>query len=93
MLVDENDKPLSREQCVNNMCYKDPDGDYVWGNYETEPGYEPLPDITDISECGPDVPTPPTGLTPSKVMYIFMAILRAFGIGFIYYSTIMKKEH
>ena len=92
MLVDDNDKPLPKDQCRNDMCYKDPDGDYVWGDYESYPGFTKMPDLS-INECGIDVPTPKTAINVSKVVYIFMAVLMAAGIGFIYYSTMQKKEN
>ena len=93
LLVDENDIPLPQDQCRNDMCYKDPDGDYVWGDHEDEEGFTPLPEITEISECGPEVPTPKTDINVSRVVYVFIAILMVSGIGFIYYSTIMKKDN
>lgn len=73
-------------------CYKDPDGDYVWGDFANDDGYEIIASITDISKCGSDVPVKKTGLDASKMLYVFMAILMAAGIGFIYYSSVLKQN-
>ncbi len=78
---------------TDDACYKDPDGAYVWGDYSNDEGYKLIASITSIDKCNKDVPTPSTGLDVSKVVYIFMAVLMAFGIGFIYYSSVMKKEN
>lgn len=86
----------SEAQCkvpTNEACYKDKNGNYAWGEYSNDEGYTLVPEAKTMSQCSPDVPTPSTGLDTSKVVYIFMAILMAFGIGFIYYSSIMKKEN
>ena len=74
-------------------CYKNPDGNYVWGEYNDLSGYTLIPSITNVNQCNNDVPTPATGLDVSKAVYVFMAVLMAFGIGFIYYSSVMKKEN
>ena len=86
----------SEEYCrlpAGEACYKDPDGNYVWGDFTDVDGYKLVASITNLNQCNNDVPTPSTGLDVSKVVYIFMAILMAFGIGFIYYSSIMKRQN
>ena len=52
-----------------------------------------VPSVTEISQCNNDVPTPKTAINVSTLLYVFMAILMAFGIGFIYYSSILKKNN
>lgn len=90
------DDILAEEYCkvpTEEACYKDPDGNYVWGEFSNTTGYKLVPSVTSLNQCNNDVPTPSTGLDVSKVVYVFMAILMAFGIGFIYYSSIMKKQN
>ncbi len=83
----------TQEACKTptNACYKDRNGNYVWGEYSGVAGYTLVPSITKANQCNNDVPTPSTGLDVTKTVYIFMAMLMAFGIGFIYYSSVMKK--
>ena len=74
-----------------DACYQNKNGDYVWGKYGDDSDYKLVPSITDISQCKntPDVPR--TDMNVSKVIYIFMAILMISGIGFICYSSAVKK--
>ncbi len=90
--LDDIDAEIYCKLPPEEACYKDPDGGYVWGEYSNDDGYKLIPSITNIEQCNNDVPTPATGLDVSKIIYISMAILMAFGIGFIYYSSVMKKE-
>ena len=79
----------------NDACYVDTSGNYVWGKYENDPKYTLVPSITEMSQCiggGGDVPVPPTGISASRLVYVFMVILMAFGIGFIYYSSAVKRN-
>ena len=74
-------------------CYEGPNG-YEWGVYAGDADYRLVPEITEMSQCvngKGDVPVPATGISISKIIYIFMAILMACGVGFIYYSSIVKK--
>ena len=76
-----------------DACYKDSKGNYVWGKYGDDTGYTLVPSVTEMSQCKNEIVVPKTGLSLSKVVYIFMAILMAFGVGFIYYSTTAKKNN
>ena len=76
----------------NDACYVDSKGDYVWGKYGSTEGYTLVPSVTEMSQCKNNVPVPKTGISISKIIYIFMAILMAFGVGFIYYSSAVKKN-
>ena len=76
-----------------DACYKDSKGDYVWGKYGDTEGYTLVPSVTEMSQCNNNVPTPKTDISVSKIVYIFMAILMAFGVGFIYYSSTIKKTN
>lgn len=90
------DEITSEDQCEvpeGEACYEDPEGNYVWGPYGDDDDYKLIPSVTDIGQCNNDVPTPSTAIDISKVVYVFMAILMAFGIGFIYYSSILKKNN
>ena len=85
-----------KEDCnlpENDACYVDSNGNYVWGKYANTSGYTIIPSVTELSQCNNEIPTPSTGISTSKLVYIFMAILMAFGIGFIYYSSVMKKNN
>ena len=75
-----------------DACYVDSKGDYVWGKYGSTEGYTLVPSVTEMSQCKNNVPVPKTGISISKIIYIFMAILMAFGVGFIYYSSAVKKN-
>ncbi len=75
-----------------DACYENKDGEYVWGKYGNDPDYTLVPSVTELSQCTKDVPTPPTATSVSKIVYVFMAVLMACGIGFIYYSSVMKKS-
>ena len=64
----------------------------LWGKYGNDPDYKLVPSVTDIAQCKNDPYVPKTDTNVSKLVYIFMAILMACGIGFIYYSTSIKKH-
>ena len=86
----------SEDKCKlpkDDACYEDPNGEYVWGEFSNDAGYTLVSSILDINLCGIDVPTPKTSINVSTIIYIFMAILMLFGIGFIYYSSIIKKNN
>lgn len=86
--------PRPYEYCKNNGCYKDKEtGNYDWGDHSNDDNYELIESVTDPDECTNEVPVKPTGVTVSTIVYVFMAILMAFGIGFIYYSTVLKKNN
>ena len=80
----------------SDACYVDKDGNYVWGKYSNDSKYTLVSSITNMAQCtggGGGVPVPATGISTSKLVYIFMAILMAFGVGFIYYSSVVKKNN
>ncbi len=85
----------SEDKCksTSNACYKDKNGNYVWGDYENNNDYEIVPGITSLEDCAPETPVPITDINVSKLVYAFMAILMAFGIGFIYYASVLKKNN
>ena len=74
-----------------DACYQNKNGDYVWGKYGDDSDYKLVPSITDISQCKNTPDVPKTDMNVSKVIYIFMAILMISGIGFICYSSAVKK--
>ena len=76
-----------------DACYVDKDGNYVWGSYGSDSKYTLVPSVTEMSQCKSDVPVPSTGISISKLVYIFMAILMACGVGFIYYSSVVRKNN
>ena len=88
--VDSEDKCKVPE---TDACYEGPDGNYVWGRYGDDPNYTLVPSVTELSQCTKDVPVEPTASDVSKVVYVFMAVLMACGIGFIYYSSVVKKSN
>ena len=77
----------------SDACYVGKDGNYVWGKYDDDSNYTLVPSVTDKAQCNNNVPVKPTGTSTSTIIYIFMAILMAFGIGFIYYSTVLNKNN
>lgn len=83
----------------NEACYiRESDGIYKWGDYANVTGYYPLQyeDDTPVPEemCSNEVPdVPKTSMDVTKIVYICMAVLMAAGVGFIYYSTVMKKQN
>ena len=96
-VYDENDKLITDiTKCkapTGDACYKNKStGKYVWGTYGNDSNYELITTITNASSCNNEVPVPATGITVSKIIYIFMAILMACGVGFIYYSSVIKKN-
>ena len=90
------DEPLPKADCKTpetEACYKGPDGKYVWGKYGTNSKYQLIPDKKSASECTNEIPVPKTASNVSKLVYVFMAILMAAGISFIYYSSVVKKNN
>ena len=96
-VYDANDLPItSADKCVDpggEACYKNKAGDYEWGDFSKDSNYTIVPSITTMAKCTNEAEVPSTGVDVSKLVYVFMAVLMAVGIGFIYYSTIMKKEN
>lgn len=76
-----------------DACYKDSKGNYVWGKYGNDSKYTLVPSVTSKDQCKADVPVPKTAADVPKLVYVFMAILMACGIGFIYYSSVVKKTN
>ena len=74
-----------------DACYMDQNGVYKWGEYSTDSNYTLVSSITQKAQCTSDVSVPKTGISISKIIYIFIAILLIFGVGLIYYSNITKK--
>ena len=67
--------------------------EYKWGKYENVKGYIKIENIYNKDQCvNPEVPVPKTDFDVTKTVYMFMAVLMAAGIAFIYYSAINKKE-
>ena len=96
-VYDADDRPIADiNKCAapdGEACYKNPNGDYEWGDFSKDSDYTLVPSITTITKCTNEEVVPSTGIDVSKLVYVFMAVLMAVGIGFIYYSTIMKKEN
>ena len=92
IFVENIDEEANCKKPDTDACYVDSKGDYVWGKYGDAEGYTLVPSVTEMSQCKNDVPTPKTDISISKIIYIFMAILMAFGVGFIYYSSTAKKS-
>ena len=96
-VYDADDRPIADiNKCAapdGEACYKNPNGDYEWGDFSKDSDYTLVPSITTITKCTNEEVVPSTGVDVSKLVYVFMAVLMAVGIGFIYYSTIMKKEN
>ena len=92
-LVDENNKDIPYDKCINEACYKCSGDKYKWGDYSNVSGCKLIPSVTDVNQCNNEVPVKSYGVSVSAVIYAFMAILMAFGIGFIYYSTVLKKNN
>lgn len=83
--------PRPYEQCKNNGCYKEKGtNNYSWGDHSGDNKYELIESITNSESC---TPVKPTGVTVSTIVYVFIAILMAFGIGFIYYSAVLRKNN
>ena len=93
IFVENIDEEANCKKPDTDACYVDSKGDYVWGKYGDAEGYTLVPSVTEMSQCKNDVPTPKTDISISKIIYIFMAILMAFGVGFIYYSSTAKKNN
>ena len=86
---------VDRENCKvpeYDACYKDKDGNYVWGKYGNDSNYKLVPSVSSKDQCKVEHEVPKTDMDVSKIVYIFMAILMACGIGFIYYSSAVKKH-
>ncbi len=95
-LEKEDGTPItSAAECATPKegCYKDADGNYEWGDYSNDSNYTLVPNINKPALCNNDVPTPSTDSNTARIVYIFMAILMAAGIAFIYYSAIAKKNN
>ena len=90
-IIDEENNDIPYEQCINDACYKC-NKNYYWGDFSDRDDCEVVPSVTDITKCNNEAVVPATGVTISSIIYSFVAILMAFGIGFIYYSTVIKKN-
>ena len=92
---------VDKDACLpdaQEACYiRESDGKWSWGDYSNVTGYYPLQyeDGTPVPEemCSNDVPdVPKTNMNVTQIVYICMAVLMACGVGFIYYSSVMKKN-
>ena len=86
----------SESSCIvpdTDACYVDSNGNYVWGKYSGDSKYFIVPSVSNKDQCKNTVHVVSTGVNVSTIVYVFMAILMAFGIGFIYYSTVLKKKN
>lgn len=98
-VVEGVDKPGDCGPNETEACYvRESDGTWVFGNYSKITGYYLLQydDGTNVprEQCANTVPdVPKTSMDVTKVVYICMAVLMAAGVGFIYYSTVMKKQN
>lgn len=94
------------EACQPELCYINKEkNEFEFGKFKNNDNYIPVYKtiekdgayvdvlISDIKECTTEVPVPPTALDVSKLVYVFMGILMACGIAFIYYSTVTKKQN
>ena len=92
-------------ECQPEACYIDKSkNDFAFGKYKDNENYIPVYKtvqvgdeykdvlITDKAECTIEVPVGPTDFDVAKLAYVFMAILMASGIAFIYYSSVAKKQ-
>ena len=73
-------------------CYICTNDEYVWGEYSNDDNCRIVPSITEQSQCKNVIPVKPTGVSVSAIIYACIAALMAFGIAFIYYSTILKQN-
>lgn len=94
------------KECQPEACYIEKEkNEFTFGKYKDNDNYIPVYKtievdgeyidvlITDKKECTNEVPVPPTDFDVAKLVYVFMAILMACGIAFIYYSTVAKKQN
>ena len=94
------------EACQPELCYINKEkNEFEFGKFKNNDNYIPVYKtiekdgayvdvlISNIKECTTEVPVPPTALDVSKLVYVFMGILMACGIAFIYYSSVAKKQN
>lgn len=94
------------KECQPDACYIEKDkNEFAFGKYKDNENYIPVYKtievdgeykdvlITDKKECTNEVPVEPTDFDVAKLVYVFMAILMACGIAFIYYSSVAKKQN
>ena len=94
------------KECQPEACYIEKEkNEFAFGKYKDDDNYIPVYKtievdgeykdvlIIDEKECTNEVPVPPTDFDVAKLVYVFMAILMACGIAFIYYSTVAKKQN
>ena len=92
--------------CQPEACYIEKEkNEFAFGKYKDNENYIPVYKtievdgeykdvlITDKKECTNEVPVEPTDFDVTKIVYVFMAILMACGIAFIYYSSVAKKQN
>ena len=95
----------SAKECQPEACYIEKDkNEFAFGKYKDNDKYIPVYKtievdgeykdvlIIDKNECTTEVPVGPTDFDVTKLVYVFMAILMACGIAFIYYSSVAKKQ-
>ena len=93
------------KECQPEACYIEKDkNEFAFGKYKDNDKYIPVYKtievdgeykdvlIIDKNECTTEVPVGPTDFDVAKLVYVFMAILMACGIAFIYYSSVAKKQ-
>ena len=94
------------KECQPEACYIEKDkNEFAFGKYKDNDKYIPVYKtievdgeykdvlIIDKNECTTEVPVGPTDFDVAKLVYVFMAILMACGIAFIYYSSVAKKQN
>ena len=96
----------SAKECQPEACYIEKDkNEFAFGKYKDNDKYIPVYKtievdgeykdvlIIDKNECTTEVPVGPTDFDVTKLVYVFMAILMACGVAFIYYSSVAKKQN
>lgn len=94
------------KECQPEACYIEKDkNEFAFGKYKDNDKYIPVYKtievdgeykdvlIIDKNECTTEVPVGPTDFDVTKLVYVFMAILMACGVAFIYYSSVAKKQN
>ena len=97
---------IDAKECQPEACYIQKEkNEFAFGKYKDNDDYIPVYKtveidgeyvdvlITNEKECTNEVPVGPTDFDVAKLVYVFMAILMACGIAFIYYSTVAKKQN
>ena len=75
----------------NPACYRDVANNHVWGLYQNDSNYTLVEEADTEEECMNVIEVPITARDVATIIYVFVVILLAGGIWFVYYVNHKKR--